>query len=458
MSGAPKEEWRQEEGRRFAPWERAFSRVVSPFEEFIKSQTSSGLALAFTTVVALLLANSPVREAYQHAIHTPLGLRIGDWEFEKSLLHWVNDGLMALFFFLAGLEIKREALVGELSSLRQAILPILAAIGGMVFPALVYVFFNLGGASLPGWGIPMATDIAFVVGVLVLLGPRVPRSLMAFMVALAIVDDLGAVLVIALFYTSDLSIGALVMACGLLALLVLFNRGGVRSPLPYFLIGGLVWFAFLKSGVHATVAGVLVAFTIPARTKYQLPPFSRAVRSLLDDFDALHRPGDSVLRNERQFSLLQALETGIHGVQTPLQRLEHAFQIPVGVLVMPVFALVNAGITLSVADLGAMLTHPVTLGTGLGLVLGKFIGITGTALLALRLGLARPPTGVTSRHMVAAGLLGGIGFTMSIFIADLAFAGMPQELLMAKTGILFASALAGVGASLLLLWPARSKN
>ncbi|HKJ76011.1 MAG TPA: Na+/H+ antiporter NhaA, partial [Gammaproteobacteria bacterium] len=205
-------------------------------------------------------------------------------------------------------------------------------------------------------------------------------------------------------------------------------------------------------------AGVLVALTIPARPRYQPPRFSRAVRSALDEFDAVHRPGEGVLHNQRQFSLLQALETGIHGVQTPLQRLEHAFQIPVGVLVMPIFALVNAGIGISAGQLGALLAHPITLGTGLGLVLGKFVGIAGTALLAVRLRLAPMPTGVGTRQMLAAGLLGGIGFTMSIFIADLAFAGMARELLMAKTGILFASALAGVGASLLLAWPGRDKD
>ena len=458
MSKGPVPGWDRDEGRHYAPWERAFSRVVSPFEEFIKGQTSSGLALAFTTVVALVLANSPLAEAYHHLIHTPIAVQVGAWGLEKSLLHWVNDGLMALFFFLAGLEIKREALVGELASPRRALLPILAAVGGMVVPAGIYAFLNLGGVGLRGWGIPMATDIAFVVGVLVLLGDRVPRSLMAFMVALAIVDDLGAVLVIALFYTAELSVTALAVAGALLALLVLFNRGGVRSPLPYFLVGGLVWLAFLKSGVHATVAGVLVAFTIPARPRYQPPRFSRAVRSALDEFDAVHRPGEDVLRNQRQFSLLQALETGIHGVQTPLQRLEHAFQIPVGVLVMPVFALVNAGIGISLTQLGALLSHPIALGTGLGLIVGKFIGITGSVFLAVRLGLAQLPTGAGARHMVAAGLLGGIGFTMSIFIADLAFAGMARELLMAKTGIILASAVAGLGAALLLAWPARGAD
>lgn len=446
--------WHQVEGRRYAPWERAFKRVVSPFDEFIHAQSSSGLLLALTTVVALVLANSPLREWYQHAVHTPVGIGVGDYTLEKSALHWINDLLMALFFFLAGLEIKREVLVGELASPRRALLPILAAAGGMVFPALIYALFN-SGETLQGWGIPMATDIAFVVGVLVLLGDRVPRSLMAFMVALAIVDDLGAVLVIALFYTEGLSLAALVAAGLLLGVLVLLNLGGIRRPLPYFLIGGLVWFAVLKSGVHATVAGVLVAFTIPARPKYDAPAFSEAMRGVLDRFDAQHDPARGLLANPQQYGLLQTMESGIHGVETPLQRLEHGFHVPVGMLVMPVFALANAGVPISFATLGETLVHPVTLGVGAGLVAGKLIGITGVAWLATRLGAAQLPTGLDNRHLLGAGLLGGIGFTMSIFIADLAFAGAARHLLMAKTGILAASLVAGSIGAAVLLWPRR---
>ena len=427
-----------------APWERSFEKVVTPFEEFIHNQTSSGIVLMVTTLIALGIANSPLVHAYEHILRSVVGISIGGWELKKTLHHWINDGLMVLFFFLAGLEIKREVLVGELASLRKAALPIFAAIGGMVAPALIYFAINPHGEVARGWGIPMATDIAFAVGALVLLGKRVPRSLLMFLVALAIVDDLGAVAVIAVFYTDKIALDALGVAAALFALLVVFNLGGVRKPLPYFLIGTLLWLATLKSGIHATVAGVLVAFTIPARPKYDPQRFSLHMRDLLDRFDAHHVPGTrSILRNQEQFSLVQTLENGIHKVETPLQRLEHAFHLPVGLMIIPIFALANAGIPVAFGTLGHLVTNPVTLGVVLGLVAGKFIGITGASWLAIRLGLAGLPAGANMKHIAGVALLGGIGFTMSIFIAELAFAPLPAELLMAKTGILLASLLAG---------------
>ncbi len=428
-----------------APWERAFDKVTTPFEEFIHSQTSSGIVLMLITLVALVVANSPLAEAYQHFVHTKVAIGIGTYTLDKTLHHWINDGLMALFFFLVGLEIKREILVGELASPRQAALPIIAAIGGMVVPALIYFALNPEGDVARGWGIPMATDIAFAVGVLVLLGKRVPASLMMFLVALAIVDDLGAVLVIALFYTDNIVFEALT-AAGLLALvLVALNLFGVRRALPYFIIGAILWFAMLKSGIHATVAGIIVALTIPARAKYDPSRFSARMREVLNHFDQLHKPGLGILRNPQQHSLLQAMENGLHNVETPLQRLEHAFHLPVGILVIPIFALVNAGVPLELDSLAATLTHPVTIGVVLGLVLGKLIGIAGLSWLAVKLGLASLPAGANMRHVIGVGLLGGIGFTMSIFIAELGFVGLADELLMAKTGILVASLLAGVG-------------
>jgi NhaA family Na+:H+ antiporter len=434
-----------------APWERTFDRIVSPFEEFIHTQTSSGLMLMAATVLALVLANSTLSEAYAHFFHLPLALSFGNWALEKSLHHWINDGLMALFFFLVGLEIKREVLVGELASVRQAALPIVAAAGGMVVPALVYAAINPDGMAARGWAIPMATDIAFAVGALVLLGRRVPQSLMMFLVALAIVDDLGGVLVIALFYTDTIALDALGMAALLLALLAGLNLAGVRRPLPYFLIGALLWLAMLQSGIHATIAGVLVAFTIPAKPKYDPGRFSIHMRELLDRFDHSHRPGVSILRNEEQKSIVQTLENGIHNVETPLQRLEHAFHLPVGMLIVPVFALANAGIPVAFDQLGTVLRDPVTLGVMAGLVCGKFIGIAGASWLAVRIGLAQLPAQATMHHIAGVGLLGGIGFTMSIFIAELGFAGDPEALLMAKTGILFASIIAGT-AGYVWLW------
>ncbi len=439
----------------YARWERTFDRILTPFEEFIHSQTSSGLVLMAAALMALVAANTALAHTYEHLLHTAVALDIGGWRLEKTLHHWINDGLMALFFFLVGLEIKREILVGELASVRQAALPILAAIGGMVAPALIYFAINPDGIGARGWGIPMATDIAFAVGALVLLGNRVPKSLMMFLVALAIVDDLGGVLVIALFYTEAIAYDALGIAVLLLGTLIVLNLGGVRRPLPYFLIGGLLWLAMLKSGIHATVAGVLVAFTIPARPKYDPDRFSAHMRELMARFDASHRHGVGILRNEEQRSVLQTIENGIHMVETPLQRLEHNFHLPVGMIIVPIFALANAGIPIAFDQLGGVLTESVALGVIMGLVLGKFVGIAGIAWLATRLGVAELPAGADMRHVAGVALLGGIGFTMSIFIAELGFAGSPQELLMAKTGILFASILAGVTGYSLLWWTGR---
>jgi len=271
-----------------APWEKSFDKIVTPFEEFIHDEATSGLLLMICALAALIIANSFLAETYQHILHTPIGFSIGDWQLEKTLHHWINDGLMALFFFVVGLEIKREILVGELAEPRQAALPIIAAIGGMVMPALIFVSLNLGGEGIMGWGIPMATDIAFAVGVLVLLGIRIPKSLLTFLVGLAIVDDLGGVIVIALFYTEQIHFGALAIAGGLLVLLVVCNLFGVRKPLVYFILGLLLWLAMLKSGIHAALAGVLTALIISARPKYEPALFSYYIRNLLDRFVARH--------------------------------------------------------------------------------------------------------------------------------------------------------------------------
>lgn len=428
-----------------APWEKTFDRLRTPFEEFVHRQTTAGLLLMAAAVLALILANSRLAEDYLHFVHLPIGFHIGAWGLEKTLHHWVNDGLMALFFFVVGLELKREILVGELADPRHAVLPIVAALGGMVVPALIYLALNPAGDAARGWGIPMATDIAFAIGALVLLAGRVPKSLITFLVALAIVDDLGAVVVIAIFYTDHLVLQALVVAALLLGVLIAFNLAGIRRPAPYFLIGLLLWFALLKSGVHATLAGVLTAFTIPARPKYNPARFSRHVKELMARFDAKFKPGESIMSNDSLHSIVQALENGVHRVETPLQRLEHMMHLPVAFLLIPVFALINAGIPLDFSAMGATLAHPVTLGVALGLVLGKFIGIAGASWLALKLGAGRLPAGTTFSQIAGTALLGGIGFTMAIFIAELGFAEQPGYLLMAKTGILAASLLAGAG-------------
>ncbi|MDH3949054.1 MAG: Na+/H+ antiporter NhaA [Gammaproteobacteria bacterium] len=434
-----------------SPWEKTFNKISTPFEEFIHDEAASGLLLMVCALIALFAANSFLAEQYTHLLHTQVGFSFGDWNLEKSLHHWINDGLMAMFFFVVGLEIKREVLVGELADPRQAALPIIAAIGGMVVPALVFVLINLGGDGIMGWGIPMATDIAFAVGVLVLLGKRIPKTLLTFLVALAIVDDLGGVLVIAIFYTEQIHFGALGIAGALLAVLIAFNLSGIRKPLPYFIIGGLLWLAMLKSGVHATLAGVITALTIPARPKYEPARFSQHVRKLMDRFDASHKPGQSIMQNETQKSILQTLENGVHMVETPLQRLEHSLHLPVAFLIIPIFALANAGIPIQLDGLGSVLMHPTALGVMAGLIVGKLIGIAGFSWLAFKLGICKLPQGTNMNQIIGVSLLGGIGFTMSIFIAELAFAGQAQQLLMAKTGILFASLLAGLAGYLWLL-------
>jgi len=431
-------------GVNLAPWERTFSRIITPFEHFIHRQTTTGLILMGTTVVTLVLANSGWAELYQTIGGLYAGISIGSWELKLTLQHWVNDALMALFFFVVGLELKREILVGELAQPRQAILPIAAAIGGMLVPALCYALLNYGTAGAVGWGIPMATDIAFAIGVLVLLASRVPPALITFLVALAIVDDIGAVLVIALFYTDNIMETWLLAAAGFLALLVLLNLIGVRRTMPYFLLAVGLWYAMLQSGVHATLAGVLGAFTVPARPRYDPDLFSRHVRKLMEGFDTSYRSNQDIMQNDALHAVVQTLENGINSVQPPLLRLENLWHFPVAYLVIPVFALFNAGIPLNFAVLGAALGDPVALGIGLGLVLGKFVGITGASALVLWLGIAQLPAGTSFRQLAGVSFLAGIGFTMAIFIAELAFAQDAATLLMAKTGILLASLVSGV--------------
>lgn len=442
----------------YAPWERAFTRILTPFEEFIHRQTTSGLLLMGTAILALVLANSFLAESYLHLIHTPMSIRVGAWGINMSLHHWVNDGLMTLFFFVVGMELKREMLAGELANLRQAALPIFAAIGGMVMPALIYLAFNPSGDAARGWGVPMATDIAFAVGVLVLLANRVPKALITFLVALAIADDLGAVLVIAIFYTQQLAFDWLAIASVLVMLLAALNFVGIRKALPYFGVAALLWYALLQSGVHATLAGVLCAFAVPARLKYDPHLFSTRIKELLVRYDANLQTDTNIMTNEKLHTVVQTLENGVRGVQTPLQRLEHRWHLPVAFLVIPIFALFNAGIPLQLGGLGATLAHPVMFGVMVGLVLGKFIGITGACWLALRLGIGQLPSGTRFSQVAAVSVLGGIGFTMSIFIAELGFAGQPEYLLLAKTGVLAASLLAGALGFVWLWWLGREQS
>jgi len=447
----------REDGVYIAPWEQAFNKVLTPFEEFIHRQTTSGLLLMIMAVLALLLANSPLAYLYQQIQHLDIGLSIGSWSIENSLHHWVNDGLMALFFFVVGLELKREILVGELANPRQAALPIVAAIGGMVVPALIYFAVNPEGDAARGWGIPMATDIAFALGAIALLSRRVPKALITFLVALAIVDDLGAVMVIAVFYTETLSMGALLAVAVIFAMLMVLNIAGIRKILPYFILSIFLWYAMYLSGVHATLAGVLGAFSVPARPRYNPDRFSQHVGALMQRFNDSHVSGQSILTNDKLRAIVQTLENGIHQVEAPLQRLEHAWHLPVAYLVIPIFALFNAGIPLELSGFGQTLMHPVTMGVSLGLIFGKVIGIAGSCWIALKLNIGQLPAETRFTQIIGVSLLGGIGFTMSIFIAELGFIHQPELLLMAKTGILFASLIAGV-AGFIWLYIAGSKN
>jgi NhaA family Na+:H+ antiporter len=424
-------------------------RVLEPFQQFAHAEASGGLVLLFNALLALAWANSPWGDSYHHLWATPLTIGVPGFGLTESLHHWINDGLMAVFFFVVGLEIKREILVGELASVRQAALPLFAAVGGMVVPAAVFSALTVGSAAARGWGVPMATDIAFALGVAALLGPRVPTSLKVFLAALAIVDDIGAVLVIAFFYTASIQVGALAVAAVVLLGLVGLNRAGVRSALPYFALGAILWIAFLKSGVHATVSGVLLAFTIPASTRISGQQFLHESLSHITRFDAACADDPAEFRTvQRHQEPIFALEETVQRAQSPLLRLEHRLHFFVAFFIMPLFALANAGVALP-ADLGAALGDAAVLGIFFGLLLGKPLGITLFAWLAVRLRLADLPHGTGWRHIVGVGALGGIGFTMALFIAALAF-GDGAALESAKLGILAGSLVAGLTGWLLL--------
>ncbi len=427
-----------------APWEKAFDRVLTPLEEFIHRQTTSGMLLMLCAITALVIANSQWYELYLRLLEMTFSIGVPGFELSKSIHHWINDGLMAIFFFVVGLELKREILVGELADPKQAILPIVAALGGMVVPVLIYIAFNPAGHTLDGWGVPMATDIAFALGALALLGNRIPKNLLTFLVAVAIIDDLGAVLVIALFYTETINLFALVVAAFTLLLLISMNLGGIRRSLPYMLLGVVLWIATLKSGVHATLAGIFLAFTIPMRPKYDPERFLQHINEMVERISQTYRRDENIVKNDELRAQVHALEEGARLVQAPAQMLERTFHLPSAYIVIPIFALANAGIPIDWSSLGTVITHPVSLGITLGLVLGKLIGIAGFSWVAVKIGMTSLPDNLNFRHIVGVALMGGIGFTMSIFIAELAFAHHAQDLLMAKSGILVASILAGV--------------
>ena len=418
-------------------------KVVYPVQRFIHNQKAGGIVLGISVIVALFLANSPWAEYYFHFFEHKLGFTFdGNSYFEYSIHHWINDGLMAIFFFVVGLELKREFVGGELANPRKALLPIGAALGGMLVPALIYLSLNPSGEVHSGWGIPMATDIAFALGVLYMLGKKVPLSLKVFLTALAIVDDLGAVLVIAFFYTSDISLLNLTTGLGCALLMFIGNKIGIRNIIFYGVLGILgVWASFLLSGVHATIAAVLAAFMIPADVKIRENVYIERVQSYLKKFKDSD-PNQVPTLTEEQLHHLEKINTDTKKAIPPLQRLEHAMHPFVNFVILPIFALANAGVALNI-DLEHLFSTNVALGVSLGLLVGKVVGVVGFTLLFVKLKIAPMPNGMNIRNLFGLGLLASIGFTMSLFITSLAFTH-PEYMVQAKIGIFTASIIGGI--------------
>ncbi|CCH54390.1 Na(+)/H(+) antiporter nhaA AltName: Full=Sodium/proton antiporter nhaA [Fibrisoma limi BUZ 3] len=428
--------------------------LIRPFAEFFRTESASGLILLGSSVTALLLANIDVGIGrYFPAIwDSTLSLSVNDFRLEKTVAHWINDGLMALFFLVVGLEIKREVLEGELSSIQQAALPLVSAVGGMVVPALLFLLTNWQTPTHSGWGIPMATDIAFALAILYLLGDRVPLSLKIFLTALAIADDLGAVMVIALFYTHDIHLDYLAWAGGIWVLLLILNHLGVRILTIYLLFGLVLWYVTLKSGVHATIAGVLLAITIPFRIRYTQQELMRFLHHRMTVIREAIQVNDVQPRD-----ITEELEDINEHISSPAQRLEAQLHGPVSFVIIPLFAFCNTSLLIDVGLINQLLS-PLPLGIMIGLFIGKPLGISLLAWLAVRLGFASLPAGVRWLQLIGVACLAGIGFTMSIFVTLLAFAEQPASQGIAKLAILIASLLSGVLGYVLLAKTLPQKN
>jgi NhaA family Na+:H+ antiporter len=436
-----------------SPSEPHIDRLMSPFQRFAADEASGGILLLACTIAALIWVNSTFEHSYGGVWDSHLTIGFRHFLLDEPLHFWINDALMAVFFFVVGLEIKRSILLGELASVKRAALPVIAAVGGMIVPAAFYIALNAGGEGADGWVIPMSTDIAFSLGVVALLGSRVPVALKLFLTAFAIVDDIGAVVVIAIFFTETIHWVNLAVGGGLLIALVMMNVIGLRSPIIYAIVGIVVWVSFFKSGMHPTVAGVMIAMTIPLKVRINPEQFVEQGRALLHEFVSEGNPGprrgDLALTTVKQRAALEELEIVAREVESPLQRLEHSLHPIVAFGIMPLFALANAGVLLK-GDALALLTTPVSMGIILGLVIGKPLGIGLFSWLAVRSGMAFMPQGVTWRQIIGVACLGGVGFTMSIFVSGLAFedAALITE---SKLGILVASVIAGLVGYLLLM-------
>ncbi|MUH34603.1 Na+/H+ antiporter NhaA [Zobellia amurskyensis] len=414
--------------------------ILTPFQKFVKIESFSGILLFGAMVIAMIWANSPFSESYQALWQFNIGIRTETFEFTKPLILWINDGLMAIFFFLIGLEIKRELLIGELNSLRKATLPLFAAIGGMVFPLCLFLLLNNSPETSSGWGIPMATDIAFTLAILKILGNRVPLSLKIFLTAFAIVDDLGAVLIIAIFYSTGIDWWLILYAMLPLAFLFYLSYRGIYHKYLSFFIGVVVWFLFLGSGIHPTIAGVLMAFTIPIRQKIDMESFTGNLQDIAYRFTQTKRDGLPILSKE-QYEHMDELEDLTEKFNSPLQRLEHGLHGWVAYFIMPIFAISNAGVIFS-GDMA--LDMPLVINIAVALFIGKGIGITLMSFLSVKLKIAALPEGINFMQIIGVAILAGVGFTMSIFVANLAFTDNSVFVDSSKVGILVGSVVSGI--------------
>ncbi len=446
--GSPLHSWLYARSRDFV-----YQRVFQTAQAFMQVEAASGIVLLLAAVAALIWANSAWAESYFDLWHTSILVDADIFNLDLDLREWVNDGLMAIFFFLMGLEIKRELVHGELSSPRRALLPAAGALGGMLAPALIYTVFNAGGEGSRGWGVPMATDIAFAVGVLSLLSGRIPFGVKVFLLALAIADDIGAIVVIAVFYTSDINFLALGLAGATLALICVMNRSGVRNINVYVAIGAVLWLTVLESGIHATIAGVVLGLMAPATSFYGRHTFAEDAQDLVDRFRVAHAAGNE----DVQQGIVAQMEDLAQGTEAPLDRLERALHPWVSFLIVPLFALANAGVHLSGDVAQAAVEGPVSQGVAFGLLVGKPVGILLFTWLAVRLRLCDMPTGGTWLQVLGVGMLGGIGFTVALLITDL---GFDSETLVdeAKLGVLAASLASGALGFVFLWFTTRNRG
>jgi len=417
--------------------------LIRPVLRFFKTQNTGSKLLLATTITALFLANSPWAEHYFQIWSVPISIAVGDMSLSGSLQHWINDGLMVIFFLVIGLEIKREVLVGELAGWQKASLPLIAAIGGMLIPAFIYYIVNAGGPGAPGWGIPMATDIAFSLGCLMILGDRIPTSLKVFLLAMAIVDDLGAIIVIAVFYTSEIVMPYLLLTVVVTAALIALNIFKVRKLSPYLILGMILWIVVENSGIHATLAGVLLAMTIPARSVYKPEEFFEEAERIIGNFPLQNEDFYIMCVDQEQRNALKSIESAVGKLDTPLQRLEDKLHPISAMFIIPLFAFANAGVNFGQDAVQLIIESKVTLGIILGLLLGKQAGIMLFSFAAVKAGLASLPQGVNWKGIYGLSCLAGIGFTMSLFITNLSFTSLEliQE---AKIGIMTASLLAAI--------------